>query len=88
MANYPVGVTLTNTAVIVEVTDDAIINTPAGAGLAAGYIRQLGILAYWTLDDYVQYDTTGSYLFVQAGITFAYVDASKLLFVQDPLPLP
>lgn len=88
MANYPESITLTNTSVIIEVTDDAIINTPISGNLAAGYIRQVGISAYWDVDDYVQYDPTGSYLFTQSSATFAVVESSKILFIQDPLPTP
>lgn len=89
MANYPQSITLSNTAVILEITDDDIINTPvSNNNIAAGYVRQVGISAYWDIDKYVQYDPAGSYLFSQDGISFAYVDARKILFIQDPLPTP
>jgi hypothetical protein len=89
MANYPQSITLSNTAVILEITDDDIINTPvSNNSIAAGYIRQVGISAYWDIDKYVQYDPTGSYLFTQSSVTYAMVEADKILFIQDPLPSP
>lgn len=90
MANYPTGISLNGAgqfAVILELTDTPI-NTPVGGveKLGFGYIRQRGVLADgWTVDEFVQYDPIGLRPFKQAGITYAYIEAKYLLFVQSAL---
>lgn len=87
MANYPVGVGLSiNTAAIIELVDEPEINSFANSGISYGYVRQLGISFYAAaLDDRVQYYTANSEPFQQSGVTFAFIDASNVIFVQDSL---
>lgn len=91
MANYPSGIGLSiNTAVILELKDETPRNTVISApNISFGYVRQLGLLAYSAmLDDYVQYRTEGTWQFQQSGITYAFVDDSNILFVQDAILPP
>lgn len=87
MANYPSGIGISvNSAAILELVDEVEINTFSNSGVSYGYVRQLGLSFYAAaLDDRVQYYTAGSEPFQQAGVTYSFVDESKILFVQDDL---
>lgn len=90
MANYPFGISLNGNSinsVILEITDDAAINTPNSKNFGGGYIRQKGALVEgWAIDSRVQYDVRFLIPFTQGGITFAYLESKYLLFRQDALP--
>jgi len=90
MANYPSGIGISvNTAAILELVDEVGINTFLNSKVSYGYVRQLGLSFYAAaLDDRVQYLTTGSEPFQQDGVTYAFVDESNILFVQDDITPP
>jgi hypothetical protein len=83
----PVGITLNNNfSIIIELTDDVInqINVP---NISGAYVRQIGALVNsCDVDDFIQYRTDTQFAFQQSGTTFAMIDNSDVLFVQEPLP--
>lgn len=88
MANYPEGILLSNKSVILELVDETAINSFTNSEISYGYIRQLGASAFCgTIDDRVQYKTTGTYTFQQSEVTYVYVPdyEENILFRQNSI---
>lgn len=79
----PTGITLGAESIIVESVDDAPVNTRVSINFAGGYVRQIGNLVFsCNVGDFVQYDSTGSFSFQQADVTYVLTNNSKILFIQ------
>lgn len=81
----PIGITLPNNAVILELSDSSPINISTAMG--GGDVRQTGVSVMdWSVGDFVQYDNAFGVQFLQSGVTFLFIDQQYIYFKQDPLP--
>lgn len=83
----PTGIVLANNDVIIEASAGDSINQFISRDFAGGYARQIGALVTsCDVDDYVQYNKTGSAAFIQDGVTYVWTTQDKIFFVQEPAP--
>ncbi len=83
----PTGIVLGNYDIIVEASIGDGQNQFLSKDFGGGYVRQIGALVTsCDVDDYVQYNKSGSVPFIQGGVTYVWTKDDKILFVQEPIP--